>query len=140
MLDAYTALYVYIPQWLYRGPRSTHLDRARTQQIIIIFFFTKYTDDKWVLTTVGSQYERVLIGIHPQYVYTCISVHSNRRCLPVRALNAAASVSAAPSTAIIDPRGGRWARGGGARHAQLKYLLRVSEGKKTRMFSYIITI
>jgi len=37
------------------------------------------------------------------------------RRLPARALNAAAGGSAAPSTAIIDPCGGRRARGGGAR-------------------------
>jgi len=62
-------------------------------------------------------------------------------------LSASAGVkrgSAAPSTAIIDPRGGRR----GACLGQLKYLLRVSkrerererERKKTSMFSYIITV
>lgn len=76
---------------------------------------------------------RTLTNRYPSTVciYICMSVHSNRRCPPVRALNAAASVSAAPSTAIIDPRGGRRARGGEARRAQLKYLLRVSKKKKT---------
>lgn len=134
-LNIYTA--VVIP----RSKQYTPQQGANKADNHDNFFFTKYMDYNWVLLSVCkkkipfiytfTQYERVLIGIHPQFVYICtMSVHSNRRCLPVRALNAAASVSAAPSTAIIDPRGGRRAHGGGACRTQLKYLLRVSKKKK----------